>query len=68
MIHVSRVPVSEQTATAFTALLRLLIEGKLIEYRATQRRFKGVAAGIAVAAGLSFIAEIRLENSCRAHR
>lgn len=68
MVHVSRVPVSEQTATAFAALLRLLVEGELIQHRATERRFEGLAAGITVAAGLGFIAEIRLKNPGGAHR
>jgi hypothetical protein len=58
----SRVLILQQTATSFAALLRLLIEGKLIQHRAAQRRFKGLAAGIAVAARLRFVAQIRLEN------
>ena len=59
--HTCRVTVSEQTATLFAARFRLLVKRKPVVHRTAERGFEGIAAGIAVAARLRFIAKIRLE-------
>jgi hypothetical protein len=45
-----------------------LIQFKLILHRTAQRLFKGLAAGVPVAAGLYFVAQIRLKNPAGADR
>ena len=64
----SRLPVSEQTATPFATHFGLLVKGKFIQYRATQRLLKGIPAGITVLTRRIAVSQIRLKNPRRADR